>query len=419
MYDEEQIKAQAEEQLTEITRGAVDIHSSEVLRSRLEESLRTGRPLRVKVGFDPTAPDIHLGHTVLLTRMRRFQRFGHIPIFLIGDFTAAIGDPTGRTATRPTLDRTTILENAETYKKQVFQVLDRDRTEVRFNSEWLEKLGVDGLIRLASRYTVARMLERDDFKQRFRGGIPISIHELLYPLVQAYDSVALEADVELGGTDQLFNLLVGREIMRDYGLPPQVVITSPLLEGIDARFEGGEIVGDKMSKSLGNYVGVEEEPKEMFGKIMSITDDLMWRYYELLSDLDSAALSKLRADVAEGRVHPKKAKVSFAKEIISRYHSEEQAALAEDAFEKLHRRREVPKDVPEAEVTFGSGSLPLARVLADTKLVASSSEARRLIKQGGVRVDGTRVSDPRGELVAGEHLLQVGKRRFLKIRPAD
>jgi tyrosyl-tRNA synthetase len=411
-------KATAEEQLAEVTRGAVDIHASDQLRALLEESVRTGRALRIKAGFDPTAPDLHLGHTVLLTRMRRFQRFGHQVVFLVGDFTASIGDPTGRSATRPPLDRDTILRNAETYKEQVFKILDPKRTEVRFNAEWLDGLGAAGLIGLAGKYTVARMLERDDFKKRFRTGTPISVHELLYPLVQAYDSVALKADVELGGTDQLFNLLVGREIMRDYGQKPQVVITSPLLEGIDAREVDGAIVGDKMSKSLGNYVGIDEPAPEIFGKLMSISDALMWRYYELLSDLDAAGLARLREDVSAGRVHPKAAKVALAKEMVARFHDSAAADEAAEAFERVHQRREVPDEIPEAEVAFEEGALPLARILAETGLAASNSEARRLIKQGGVKVDGERADDPQGTVGAGTYLLQVGKRKFLRVRPA-
>ncbi len=418
MQDDKTIEAMAREQVAEITRGAVDIHSADALQSRIEESIRKTRPLRVKAGFDPTAPDLHLGHTVLLTRMRRFQRFGHTPVFVIGDFTASIGDPTGRNATRRTPDRETILRNAETYKEQVFKILDPEKTEVRFNSEWLSDLGVDGIIHLASHYTLARMLERDDFKQRFRGQLSISIHELLYPLVQAYDSVALKADVELGGTDQLFNLLVGREIMRDYGLEPQIVITSPLLEGIDAREVDGEIVGEKMSKSLGNYVGVTDSPKDMFGKLMSISDVLMWRYYELLSDLDASALATLREDVAASKVHPRQAKVGLASEMVRRYHGIDAAKEAEKAFDDLHRRRELPSDIPQVKLAFPTETLSLARLLADTGLASSSSEARRLMKQGGVRVDGERFLDPMGEIERGEHLIQVGKRKFLRVLPA-
>ncbi len=417
MRDDASITAEVERQLTEITRGAVDIHSTEQLREKIERSIRAGHPLRVKAGFDPTTPDIHIGHTVLLTRMRRFQQFGHKVIFVVGDFTASIGDPTGRSTTRPNLDGETIRRNAETYKAQAFKVLDRESTEIRFNSEWLKRLGVSGLMELAAKYTVARMLERDDFKKRFRGGTPISIHELLYPLLQAYDSVALQADVELGGTDQLFNLLVGREIMRDYGLQPQIVITSPLLEGLDARESNGKIVGEKMSKSLANYVGVDEAPEEIFGKLMSISDALMWRYFELLSDLETDELEKLEKDVAAGELHPKKAKVRLAREIVARFHDSSAADMAEEAFDRLHRRKQVPDEVPEAKLDFETGPLPMARVMLETGLAGSTSDAKRLIKQGGVRVDGRRFTDPRGNLEAGDHLLQVGKRKFLRIRP--
>lgn len=410
-------RATAEVQLREVTRGAVDLHTEAGLTSLLESAAKEGRALRVKAGFDPTAPDLHLGHTVVLARMRRFQHFGHQVIFVIGDFTARIGDPTGRSATRPALDDEAIRRNAETFKTQVYKVLDPKRTEVRFNSEWLDGLGATGIIRLAARYTVARMLERDDFKTRFRGGIPISVHEFLYPLMQAYDSVALRADVELGGTDQLFNLLVGREIMRDYDLPPQVVITSPLLEGTDARMVDGKLVGEKMSKSLGNYVGIDEAPEEIYGKLMSISDDLMWRYYELISEQPLEDLDALRARVASGEVHPKAAKDRLAREIVARYHDGAAATAAAAAFEQVHARRELPDEIPEAPFAFDGNPAPLASVLSDLGLVASRKEARRLIKQGAVRVDGTRISDGTADLDAGEHLLQVGKRKFLRVRP--
>ncbi len=410
-------QATVDEQLRELTRGAVDLHTEDRLRSLLETCQKEGRALRVKAGFDPTAPDLHLGHTVVLTRMRRFQKYGHQVIFVIGDFTARIGNPTGKSATRPALDDEAIRRNAETFKTQVFKVLDPKRTEVRFNSEWLDGLGATGVIRLAARYTVARMLERDDFKKRYKSGTPISVHEFLYPLMQAYDSVALRADVELGGTDQLFNLLVGREIMRDYDLPPQCVITGPLLEGTDARLVDGKLVGEKMSKSLGNYVGIDESAEEIYGKLMSISDDLMWRYYELLSERPLDALADLKADVAAGKVHPKAAKDALGRELAARYHDPEAAEAAAEAFEKVHARRELPDEIPERSYPFEGGAALLAGVLADLGMVGSKNEGRRLIKQGGVRVDGERVAEPTAELPAGEHLLQVGKRKFMKVRP--
>jgi tyrosyl-tRNA synthetase len=367
----------------------------------------------VKAGFDPTAPDLHLGHTVLISRMRRFQQFGHTVIFLIGDFTGMIGDPTGRNATRPPLTREQILANAETYKKQVFKILDPAETEVRFNSEWLGPMTFADVVRLASRHTVARMLERDDFKKRYTGNTPISIHEFLYPLAQGYDSVALKCDIELGSSDQLFNLLVGRALMHQYGQVPQIVLTGPILEGLDARLDPatGKIDGDKMSKSLGNYVGVAEAPEEQFGKLMSVTDDLMWRYYELLSARTSAEIAALRAG------HPKAAKVALAKEIVERFHGPEAARAAEAHFEQVHARRETPEEVAEVAVALGGQpSLPLAAALADAKLAASRSEARRLVTQGGVTVNGERATDPQAPLGAGEYLVKVGKRHFARLK---
>ena len=405
-------KATAEEQLAEVTRGAVDVHTREDLLRKLTASYEKELPLRVKMGFDPTAPDLHLGHTVPLERMRRFQDLGHTAIFLIGDFTGMIGDPTGRNTTRPPLSEEQIAVNAETYKRQVFKILDRDRTEVRFNSEWLTPLGSAGLIKLAARYTLARMLEREDFKKRWEGEIPIALHELLYPLAQGYDSVALKADVELGSSDQLFNLLVGRQLQKEYGQSPQVCLTGPLLEGIDAR-EGpdGRIVGDKMSKSLGNYVGIDEPPGEIYGKLMSMSDSLMWRYYELLSRRSMAEIAALR------REHPKKAKSELAKEIVARYHGAEAARLAEEQFEQVHARRELPDEIEEREVSreAGADSVPLAKTLAQIGLASSGSEARRLIAQGGVSVEGERVADPNAKLGPGVHLLKVGKRKFTRL----
>jgi tyrosyl-tRNA synthetase len=405
-------RATPDEQLREVTRGAVDLHLEQDLRDRLQRSYDTATPLRVKAGFDPTAPDLHLGHTVLLTRMRRFQEFGHTVIFLIGDFTGRIGDPSGRNVTRPALSAEQVAANADTYRRQVFQILDPEATEVRFNSEWLGPLPSADLVRLASRSTLARMLERDDFRRRYAEQRPISLHELLYPLVQAYDSVALRADVELGSTDQLFNLLVGRAVMPDYGLAPQVVLTGPLLEGLDARLDPatGAIAGDKMSKSLGNYVGITEAPEEQFGKLMSITDDLMWRYYELLSARTSAEIAELRAG------HPKQAKVALAKEIVARFHGPEAAARAEAHFAQVHARREVPAELEERALALaGARSLPLARLLVQAGLAASHGEARRLVAQGGVSIDGVRCSDSNATLAAGTFVVKVGKRRFLRV----
>jgi tyrosyl-tRNA synthetase len=407
--------ATPEEQFREVTRGMVDLHVEKELRERLQKAYDTGVPMRVKAGFDPTAPDLHLGHTVLISRMRRFQQFGHTVIFLIGDFTGMIGDPTGRNATRPPLTREQILANAETYKKQVFKILDPAETEVRFNSEWLGPMSFADVVRLASRHTVARMLERDDFKKRYTGNTPISIHEFLYPLAQGYDSVALKCDIELGSSDQLFNLLVGRALMHQYGLTPQIVLTGPILEGLDAKLNPatGKIDGDKMSKSLGNYVGVAEAPEEQFGKLMSVSDDLMWRYYELLSARTSAEIAALRAG------HPKAAKVALGKEIVERFHGAEAARQAEAHFEQVHARRETPEDVAEVALSLsGQASLPLAAALADAKLASSRSEARRLVAQGGVTVNGERASDPQAPLAAGEYLVKVGKRHFARLRLA-
>jgi tyrosyl-tRNA synthetase len=404
-------RATPAEQLAEVTRGAVDVHTREDLLHKLTASYEKRVPLRVKMGFDPTAPDLHLGHTVPLERMRRFQDFGHTVIFLIGDFTAMIGDPTGRNTTRPPLSEEQIAENAETYKKQVFKVLDRDRTEVRFNSEWLSPLGSAGMIKLAAKYTLARMLERDDFKKRWAEERPIALHELLYPLAQGYDSVALKSDVELGSSDQLFNLLVGRTLQKEYGQQAQVCLTGPLLEGTDAREVDGKIVGDKMSKSLGNYVGIDEPASEQYGKLMSISDALMWRYYELLSRRTTAEIAELR------RGHPKAAKMALAREIVERYHGAAAARAAEESFEQVHARRELPDEIEERELARDPGAekLPLLKALAKLGLASSGSEARRLVAQGGVSVEGERVSDPNVALAPGIHLVKVGKRKFVRL----
>ena len=395
------------EQMALIRRGAVDL----VVESELVAKLEQGRALTVKVGFDPTAPDIHLGHCVLLRKMRHFQDLGHRVIFLIGDFTGMIGDPTGRSATRPPLTREQILDNAETYKRQCYKVLDPDKTEIRFNSEWLGKLGSEGFIRLAARYNVARMLERNDFKKRYQGGQSIALHEFLYPLAQAYDSVALEADVELGGSDQLFNLNVGRDIMPGFDLAPQVVLTTPLLEGLDGV--------EKMSKSLGNYIGVEEDPQQIFGKVMSISDTLMWRYYELCTDVPLEEIEADRNRAEAGELHPKEAKQRLAEQIIAQFYDEERAQAARAEFDKIFTSRGVPTDVPEHAVEAVEGKLFLPALLADAGLAKSKSEVNRLLKQGAVSIDGEKV--PAGQLewpvAAGDELLfKVGKRRFLRVR---
>ncbi len=383
-----------------LTGGCVDV----VRPSELKERLERGRPLVVKVGFDPTAPDLHLGHTVLIRKMKDFQGLGHTVVFVVGDFTAMIGDPTGRSKTRPPLTPDEIQRNAETYKTQVFKILDRERTIVKFNSGWLTELGSAGLIRLAARYNVAQMLERREFRQRYDAGQPIAVHEFLYPLAQAYDSVALKADVELGGTDQLFNLNVGRDIMPAYGLEPQIVMTTPLLEGLDGV--------EKMSKSLGNYVGVTEPPDTMFGKLMSISDELMWRYYLLLTDVGEHGVDALKQDVAEGRLHPKQAKVDLAKRIVADYHSAEAAARAAEEFERVHARGELPSELREVTLALvDDESKPLTRVLVDAGLASSTSEAGRKIQQGGVRLAGERVSDVRHRISRRDLpvVLQVGR----------
>jgi tyrosyl-tRNA synthetase len=408
--------ATPDEQFAEVTRATVDLQVADELRSKLRRAYEREQPLIVKAGFDPNRPDLHLGHTLLLTRMRRFQDFGHEVVFLIGDFTAMIGDPSGKNVTRPALSREEVLANAETYKTQVFKVLDPERTKIRFNSEWLDALGTEGTVRLAAHWPLARMLERDDFKTRFREGRSISMHELLYPLFQGYDSVALKADVELGSTDQLFNLLVGRTLMREYGLEPQVILTGPILEGLDARMEDGRIVGEKMSKSLDNYVGVAEPPSEMFGKLMSTSDDLMWRYTELLSGRPLEAIHADRDRVARGELHPKDVKVAFAREMVARFHGAEAAARAAEEFERRFSRREVdPDKFPEVVVGTGNTPVPLVRALLEAQLVASTSEARRLLTQGAVKVDGERISDFKAELAPGTHLVQVGKLRAARL----
>ncbi|HEY7474561.1 MAG TPA: tyrosine--tRNA ligase [Vicinamibacterales bacterium] len=393
-----------EEQLAYLTKGCVDVVRAGELKAKLERSAKTGTPLTVKVGFDPTAPDLHLGHTVLLRKMKHFQDLGHRVIFVIGDFTGMIGDPTGRSKTRPPLTPEEIASNAETYKTQVFKILDRGKTVVDFNARWLGALGSDGMVRLAARYNVAQMLERRDFKQRYEAGKPIAVHEFLYPLAQAYDSVFLKADVELGGTDQLFNLNVGRDLMSNYQLEPQVVMTTPLLEGLDGA--------EKMSKSLGNYVGVTEPANEMFGKLMSISDELMWRYYLLLTDESSAEVDAMRGRVREGALHPKQAKVDLARRIVADFHSAAEASQAADAFEARFARGELSADsLPEVRVPV-DGQIGLAKLVAEAGLAASASEATRKIQQGGVKVDREKVTDIKTRIHAsrGSITLEVGRK---------
>ncbi len=399
-------KMSPEEQLEYLKRGVVDIIEEKELLEKLKRAEKTGKPLKIKAGFDPTAPDLHLGHTVLLRKMRHFQDLGHEVYFLIGDFTAMIGDPSGRSDTRPPLTREQVLENAKTYEAQVFKILDPEKTKVAFNSEWMSKFTAEDFIRLCAKYTVARMLERDDFKKRFESHRPIAIHELIYPLIQAYDSVALEADVELGGTDQLFNLLVGRDIQREYSQEPQIVMTVPILEGLDGV--------QKMSKSLGNYIGITEPPQEMFGKIMSISDELMWRYYELLTDVPLDQIARWKEEAASGKINPKDLKINLAKIIVAQYHSEEAAEKAAQEFEKVFAKGGLPEDIPQVEVPAGEVWLP--RFLKEQGMVKSTSEARRLISQGGVHLDGEKVRQEDILFEAGhEYVLRVGKKRFLKI----
>lgn len=387
-------------QLEWIRRGLDEL----IVEAELVERIEGGKPLRVKAGFDPTAPDLHLGHTVLINKLRHFQSLGHHVIFLIGDFTGMIGDPTGKNATRPPLTKEQIRENAKTYQEQVFKILDPERTEIAFNSTWFDTAGAAGMIRLAATHTVARMLERDDFSKRYRSGVPIAIHEFLYPLCQGYDSVALRADVELGGTDQKFNLLVGRELQKQHGQRPQCVGTVPLLEGLDGI--------NKMSKSLGNYIGITDAPEGMFGKIMSVSDDLMWRYYDLLSFRESVEIASLRASVLEGR-NPREAKVELALELVERFHSRSAAERALEAFDARFRRGELPSDLPEVLAAAGL----LTAILRSTGLTASTSEAMRMIEAGAVRIDGARVEDKALKLAAGTvAILQVGKRKFARVR---
>lgn len=387
-----------------IKRGADEILTEADLKKKFE----SGKQLVIKAGFDPTAPDLHFGHTVLLNKLRHFQDLGHKVIFLIGDFTGRIGDPSGINKTRPILDAKDLVENAKTYEKQVYKILKKDLTEIKFNSEWCDKLGADGLIGLASKYNVARMLERDDFNKRFTSNKSIAIHEFLYPLVQGYDSVALEVDVECGGTDQKFNLLVGRELQRDYGQEPQVVITVPILEGLDGV--------KKMSKSLDNYIAIDENPDDMFGKIMSISDELMWRWFELLSFIPEEEIAKLKAEMESGK-NPRDIKFVLAEELVDRFHNEGDGEKCKDTFLKRFQKGQMPDDIESIQVDIEGDSILLVNLLKDTKMIASVSEGNRLIEQGGIKIDSEKVEDQKLEVNKGsENIYQVGKRKFLKIK---
>jgi len=391
------------EALALIRRGAEEILADGELEARLKE----GRPLRIKAGFDPTAPDLHLGHTVLINKLRQFQDLGHEILFLIGDFTGMIGDPTGKNVTRKPLTREEVVENAQSYRAQVFKILDPEKTRVMFNSEWMGKMSAADLIQLAAKHTVARMLERDDFNKRYNGGQPIAIHEFLYPLVQGYDSVEMKADVELGGTDQKFNLLVGRELQKHYGQKPQVVLTMPILEGLDGV--------QKMSKSLNNYIGINEPPNEMFGKIMSISDELMWRYFELLSFRPMAEIAQFRRQVEEG-ANPRDIKFLLGEEIVGRFHSEAEGLAAREAFVARFQKGALPDEIPEQTIHIDGAGLAIANILKEVGLTKSTSESIRMIKQGAVKLDGERVEDGKREIAVGsEHIFQVGKRRIARV----
>jgi tyrosyl-tRNA synthetase len=391
-----------------IHRGAVEVLDENELEGKLKRAIKTGIPLRIKAGFDPTAPDLHLGHTVLIQKMKHFQDFGHRVMFLIGDFTGLIGDPSGKSETRPPLTPQQVQENAGTYKEQIFKILDPEKTEVVFNSVWMQEIKSIEMIRLCAKHTVARMLERDDFKKRFHAQKSIGIHEFIYPLIQGYDSVAIKADIELGGTDQTFNLLVGRHIQKEYGQEPQVVITMPLLEGLDGV--------QKMSKSLGNYIGITEPPRDMFGKLMSVSDDLMFRYFELLSSLDLDEIKGLKDGIADGRLHPKDVKTLLAQELVQRFHGARAAEAAKADFEAQFSRGEVPDDIPEFRLSPDEKTIYLPKVFKEAGLVESTSDARRLIKQGAVSIDGNKVQSEEIEVQAPQTVLKVGKRRFLRVK---
>jgi tyrosyl-tRNA synthetase len=396
-----------DEQVAYLAKGTTEVIREAELRAKLEKSAKTGKPLRVKLGADPTAPDIHLGHTVVIRKLRAFQELGHTAIFLIGDFTGMIGDPSGKSATRPQLTRDEINANAETYKQQIFKLLDPDKTVIDFNSRWMDTIGSAGFLRLASHVTVRQILERDDFQQRLQENRPLALHEVMYPLVMAYDSVALEADVELGGTDQKFNVLMGRNLQREYGQESQIAMIMPLLEGTDGV--------QKMSKSLGNYIGINEPPQEIFGKVMSITDDLMWRYYELCTDLSPSEIASLRAIVERGERNPRDVKAELGKRIVADFYSSADAQAAEEEFTRRFRNKQTPEDIEERTVAAGAWKLP--RLLVELDLAPSMAEARRLIEQGGVYIDGERAPQADVELSAERSLLlQVGKRRFVRVR---
>ena len=398
------------EQISYLTKGTVDVIRTEDLRTRLEAAEKTGRKLRIKAGFDPTAPDLHVGHTVLIRKMRHFQQLGHDVIFLIGDFTGLIGDPTGRNATRPPLTPEQIAANAETYKTQIFKLLDPEKTIIEFNAKWMNAFTPIDFIRLTAKATIAQMLERDEFNKRYQAGIPISIHEFLYPLVQGYDSVALQSDVELGGTDQKFNLLMAREIQRAYGLEPQIIMTTPLLEGLDGV--------NKMSKSYGNYIGINEPPDDIYGKAMSVSDAMMWRYYELLTDLTVDEIGRLKADVEAGTRHPRDVKSDLAKKLVADFHSQAAANHAEAEFTRRFREHQAPTDIETRELQLSEPTTKLVDLLVQTDLAPSKAEARRLISQGGVKLNGEKVGDVMAQINAAETreiLLQVGKLKFLKI----
>ncbi|MFP3984041.1 MAG: tyrosine--tRNA ligase [Desulfurivibrionaceae bacterium] len=398
-----------DEQLDLIERGTVDLISREDMGSKLERSRKTGIPLKIKAGFDPTAPDLHLGHTVLIQKLKHFQELGHKVFFLIGDFTGMIGDPTGKSETRKPLSEGDVARNAATYKEQIFKILDPEKTEIVFNSQWLGELGPYDFIKLSSNLTVARMLEREDFRERFDSHRPISIHEFLYPLLQGYDSVIMEADVEIGGTDQRFNLLMGRDLQRFKGQDPQVVITMPLLEGLDGV--------NKMSKSLDNYIGITEKPDDIYGKVLSISDDLMWRYYELLSDLSLEQVNSMKQDTRAGKIHPKEVKKQLARELTSRFYDDSTANKAEENFERVFKDHDLPEDIPAKILQIGEENIWLPRLLALTGMVKGTSEARRLIKQNAVSLEGKKVTDIEHQVPAkGELLIKVGKQRFCKVR---
>lgn len=399
-----------ERQLELIKRGAVDILLLEDLVNKLKRSLKTGQPLRVKAGFDPTAPDLHLGHTVLIQKLKHFQDLGHQVVFLIGDFTGMVGDPSQKSETRKAMTREEVLENAKTYQKQIFKILDPEKTVIDFNSRWLSALGSEGMLRLTAQYTVARMLERDDFSKRFAENKPISIHEFMYPLLQGYDSVALKADVELGGTDQKFNLLVGRDLQRAYDQEPQVILTMPLLEGTDGA--------KKMSKSEDNYIGIDEPPREIFGKIMSIADKTMWRYYELLSDIPAGEMGRLRKKVEVGEENPRDVKARLAGEMVSRFHGEEEARAAEEEFNRVFRAKGLPDEVPGFTVQWAGKMVLSSLITYNAGLTISTSEAKRLITQGAVSVNGHKITDPQTTLNGEEeYIIRVGKRRVARIIP--